>query len=65
METGNKPTRTSFEVEKEFGGLENVPNQSLVPRRSQAINLKGTTGEPFETTFNKAKKRKSGRLSYN
>ena len=40
MQTGNKPTRTSFEVEKKFGGLENVRNQSLVPRRSQAINLK-------------------------
>ena len=40
MQTGNKPTRTSFEVEKKFGGLQNVLNQSLGPRRSQAINLK-------------------------
>ena len=40
MQTGNRPTRTSFEVEKKFGGLENIPNHSLVPRRSKAINLK-------------------------
>ena len=37
MQTGNGPTRTSFEIEMKFGALENVPNQSLVPRRSQAF----------------------------
>ena len=28
MQKGNRPTRASFEVEKKFGGLENIPNQS-------------------------------------
>ena len=37
MQKGNGPTRALFEVEKKFGGLENIPNQSLVPRRSQAF----------------------------
>ena len=37
MQTGNGSTRASFEVEMEFGGLENILNQSLVPRRSQAF----------------------------
>ena len=37
MQTGNGPTRASFEVEKKLGGLEKIPNQSLVPRRSQAF----------------------------
>ena len=37
MQTGKGPTRASFEVEKKFGGLENIPNQSLVPRRSKAF----------------------------
>ena len=37
MQTRNRQTRTSFEVERKFGGLENVPNQSLVPRRLQAL----------------------------
>ena len=36
MQTGNGP-KVSFEVEKKFGGLENIPNQSLVPRRPQAF----------------------------
>ena len=37
MQTGNGPRRASFEVEKTFWGLENIPNQSLSPRRSQAF----------------------------
>ena len=37
MQTENRPTKASFEVEKKFGDLENIPNQSLVPRRSQAF----------------------------
>ena len=37
MQTENRPTKTSLEVEKKFGDLENIPNQSLVPRRSQAF----------------------------
>ena len=34
MQKGNGPTRASFEVEKKFGGLENIPNQSPVPHLS-------------------------------
>ena len=37
MQTENRPTRASFEVEKKFGSLENISNQSLVPRCSQAF----------------------------
>ena len=37
MQRRNGPTRESFEVEKKFGGLENIPNQSLVLCRSQAF----------------------------
>ena len=37
MQTENRPTNASFEAEKKFGGLENIPNQSLVPRRSQTF----------------------------
>ena len=37
MQTENRPTRLSFEVEKKFWDLENIPNQSLVPRRSQTF----------------------------
>ena len=37
MQTENRPTRASFEVEKKFGSLENIPNQSLVPHCSQAF----------------------------
>ena len=37
MQTENRPTRASFEVEERFRGLENIPNQSLVPRRSQTF----------------------------
>ena len=37
MQTENRPTKPSFESEKKFGDLENIPNQSLVPRRSQAF----------------------------
>ena len=37
MQTENRPTKASVEVEKKFGDLENIPNQSLVPRRSQAF----------------------------
>ena len=39
-QTGNGPTRASFEVEKKFGGLENIPNQYLVPHRSQVFEEK-------------------------
>ena len=37
MQTGNGPTRASFEVEEKYLGLENFPNKSLVPRRSQTF----------------------------
>ena len=37
MQKGDGLTKGSFEVEKKFRGLENIPNQSLVPRRSQAF----------------------------
>ena len=37
MQTGNRPTKASFEVEQKFRSLENLPNQSLVPRCSQAF----------------------------
>ena len=37
VQKGDGPTKGSFEVEKKFRGLENIPNQSLVPRRSQAF----------------------------
>ena len=41
MQTENRPTKASLEVEKKFGDLENIPNQSLVPRRSQAFEENG------------------------
>ena len=41
MQTENRPTKASFEVEKKFGDLENIPNQSLVPRLSQAFEENG------------------------
>ena len=69
MQTENRPTRASFEVEKKFGSLENIPNQSPVPRCSQAFEEnqteKETTRGPFETTSNQAKRTKSGRAFYN
>ena len=34
---GTGPTRVSVEVEEKFGGLEDIPNQSLVPRQSKAF----------------------------
>ena len=34
---GNRPKKASFDVEKKFGSLENLPKQSLVPRCSQAF----------------------------
>ena len=37
LQTGNRPTRALFQVEKKFGGLENVPNQYLAPRCSEAF----------------------------
>ena len=37
MQSGNGPARASFEIKKKFGGLEIIPNQSLVPNRSQII----------------------------
>ena len=37
MQTENRPTKVSFEAEKKFGDLENIPNQSLVSRRLQAF----------------------------
>ena len=37
MQTGKGPTRASFEIEKKFGGLENIPNQSVFPHRSKAF----------------------------
>ena len=63
IQTGNGPTRASRD-------LENIQNQSLVPRRSQAFeenrNLKKTTTRgPLETTSNQAKRRRSDRSSYN
>ena len=40
MQTGNGPTRGSFEFDKKIGDFENIPDQSLVPRCSQAFEEK-------------------------
>ena len=61
MQQGNGPARASFEVEKKFGGLEIIPNHSLVPNRSQIIRRKPetekeTTRGPSETNSNQAKR---------
>ena len=70
IQVENIPTRASFQIEKKFGSLENIPNQSLVPRGSQAFEenhkrKQETTREPFETASNQAKRRKSDKASYN
>ena len=51
MQTGNGPTRGSFKFEKKFGDFKNIPDQSLVPRRSQAFkeNYKLKKKQPEET----------------
>ena len=67
MQKGNGPTRASFEAEKKFRGLENIPNQSVVPRRSQAFeeNRKLNKKQPEDPLKQLLiKQREEGRTSH-